>query len=72
MNVYMIREDGEDKLWKAPTMYAAIKAAEDRYVQEERARNAADHFYSMEEEWRAVYGAKVMESCTLVGELANP
>lgn len=70
MNVYMIREDGEDKIWKAATMRDAIKLAEDAYVLEELARVGVED--TTEEQWRSLYSEELLESCTLLGELANP
>lgn len=68
MNIYMIREDGQDKLWKAATMHAALTLAEDDYVREERERNEG----GTEQEWREFYRADLLESCTFIGELVNP
>lgn len=69
MNVYMIREDGEDKLWLSPTMRDALALAEDNHVMNERARSEAE---GTEEEWRDLYRKELLESCTLIGEVANP
>lgn len=68
MNIYMIREDGQDSLWKAATMHAALTLAEDAYVKQERDEGVD----GTEEEWRDFYRKELLESCTLIGELVNP
>ena len=64
MNIYMITEDGEQKLWKAETMEAAMKLAENAYIEE----GGLD---GSEEEERVHYRESLIESCTLIGKLAN-
>lgn len=69
MNVYMIREDGQDKLWKAQTMREAVQLAEEAYVKEEAEASTGE---GEEANWREFYHETLLESCTLIGELANP
>lgn len=69
MNVYMITEDGQQKLWKANSMAEAIKLAEDAYVREEQ---SAKEPQGNEREWREYYRSELLESCTVIGELENP
>ena len=64
MKIYMITEDGEQKLWKAETMETAMKLAENAYIEE----GGLD---GPEEEERVYYREHVIQSCTLIGELAN-
>lgn len=65
MNVYMIRDGGDDRLWKAETMAEAMRLSEDAYI-------AEDVLDSSEAEEREHYRTEMLESCTLIGALANP
>jgi hypothetical protein len=67
MNVYMIRDGGDDRCWKAETMAKALKASEDAYITENRVELKLSEY-----EERQHYQTEMLESCTLVGELANP
>lgn len=67
MNIYLIKDGGDDKLWKAETFEAALKAAEDAYIRENM-----DALDNPEPEEREHYRNSVVESCALLGELGNP
>lgn len=71
MNVYLIADGGDHKLWKAMTMADAMRAAEDAFIAECREALAPAESFD-EEETRAEYRSDGIESCALVGELANP
>ena len=69
MNIYLIQEDGISRCWQAETMTEAIMQAQQRFVDEERGDwdDVAQGETPIE-----YYQRTILESCTLVGELANP
>lgn len=66
MNIYLIRDGGDDRCWKAETMAAAVKASEDAYMRENQP------FENDDETERQHYRDSMLESCQLIGELGNP
>lgn len=67
MNVYLIKDGGDQMCWKAETMQSAVAAAEDAYVADPGNRSPDETDADM----RAHYQAHLLESCQLLGELAN-
>lgn len=72
MLIYRIKDGGDWLCWKAESMAAATKASEDRYIAEQRDAMGEDRENFEEEIERAHYRSDMLESCELVGELANP
>lgn len=69
MNVYKIREDGEDRLFIAPTMADAIRAAEEVYRVTEFEIYGEGREYGDEE--RRDWQTNILEQCMLIGELGH-
>ena len=69
MNVYRISDGGDDRLWKAESMDEAIKLAEDAYIKE---NTNCRPMTKAEAREREHYRTAMLESCVLLGELANP
>lgn len=78
INIYLIQEDGQAICWQAESAHAAIGYAEDRHILEfcqDGGLELLDQGVSSESEIqteRENYRANIFESCSLVGELANP
>lgn len=68
MNAYLVREDGEVKIWIATTMASALELAWDRYVEEQL--DPDDHGSVVDE--REQYEQEILQSCELIGEVGNP
>lgn len=68
MNVYLIKDGGDDRCWKAETMAEAVKASEDAYMRENQPFNNGN----TDEEERQHYRDGMLESCQLIAELGNP
>lgn len=63
----MISDGGDNRLWQAETMNEALELAEEAYIEENW-----DDLESPEDEERVFYRTELLESCALIGELANP
>lgn len=66
MNIYRILDESDKCLWQAESMAAALQLAEDAYIAE--AEIPADE----QHENREYYRNELLQSCELIGELANP
>lgn len=68
MNIYLINEDGESKCFQAENMQQALQCAEDTYIADLRERK---EITVPEREERIYWQSQIIQSCALVGELAN-
>lgn len=70
-NVYMVMEDGESRIFAAPSMARAVEAA----WQQNLAHLSADKGRPLDDQEahdeRRQWEDAVLQSCTLVGELEN-
>lgn len=71
-NVYMVMEDGESRIFAAPSMARAVESAWQQNLAELVEDRQGEPFneqeaYDARREWED----SVLESCTLVGELEN-
>jgi hypothetical protein len=73
MNIYLIQEDGQALCWQAESMQQAVQLAEDRHIMEATKEELEpwDYTADKEAEERENYRANILQSCQLVGELAN-
>ena len=69
MNIYLIIEDGQHLCWQAETMTLALSYSRDEYI-DERRRDEGDALDLSAE--LTYYEENILESCALIGELANP
>ena len=69
MNIYLITTDSESICWQAKTMAQAVSRAEHSYLYERREAEG-DKFCANDE--RQYFHDQLLESCALIGELANP
>lgn len=72
MNIYLIQEDGEAKCWQAATMSDALEQAQDAYFDELDDPPSSHMDPRRLQDELLHYQSDILQSCTLVGELANP
>ena len=68
MNAYLVIEDGGDMVWIAPTMQRALELAWDAHV----ANNIDPDDLGSVDDAREQYEHEILQSCTPLGEVANP
>lgn len=68
MNIYLVREDGEDFCIKAETIAGAYFLCLKSYIDEMQEEKKT---IDMEEETK-YYNENIMKSCELIGPLKNP
>ena len=68
MNIYQIQEDGDWKCWQAESMQMAVILAQQAFVNEAK----DDVEWDLDEEPADYWQRTVLQSCALIGELANP
>lgn len=71
MNIYLITSDGEAKCYAANSMQEACAIAEDQYIEEMRQYHWERGSEFVEVEERELFRWTILDSCNLVGELAN-
>ncbi len=70
MHIYLIQELGEARCWQEATMMLAINAAKNEYMKSRQDEYGGEGFDLNEES--DYYEKEILQSCTFVGELANP
>lgn len=67
MNIYLIQEDGEATCFQATCMQNAITIATQKFCKENY-----DSDWDIDETPDNYYQRAILQSCSLIGELANP